>query len=93
MNIDQQIVKVSFPVGQLRLLRKHCFGVSLRPLKFPAVMLAVTVALATGCSSTGAGFSARLISPVPTKQPVANLEEDGSYQPARSPEFSDYLGG
>jgi hypothetical protein len=43
----------------------------------PAVMLAVAVVLAAGCSSTGAGFNARLISPMSNNQhrrcPVALL--------------------
>jgi hypothetical protein len=59
-----------------------------------AVALGTTVVLATGCSSTGTGFNARLISPVPTNQQAANLEDDNWYQPSLSPGFaSDLFGG
>jgi hypothetical protein len=52
----------------------------------PAVMVAVAVVLASGCSSTGAGFNARLISPMPNNQQATNSEDD-RYQPSRSPGF------
>jgi len=93
MNRDQHIVKILRPPDRPGLLRSRRFGVLLHHIKLPTVALTVTVVLATGCSSTGAGFSARLLSPVPTNQQAANFAGDGSYQPARSPVFSDYLGG
>jgi len=39
-------------------------------------MLAVAVVLATGCSSTGAGFNARLISPLASDSQATNFEDD-----------------
>jgi hypothetical protein len=93
MNIYQHITKTSCPSGNRRLLWSHCSGKFLNHIKLPAAILSVVVVFATGCSSTGAGFSARLISPVPTNQQASNSEDRGSYQPARSPAFSDLYGG
>jgi hypothetical protein len=50
------------------------------------------VAFATGCSSTGAGSNARLISLIPPNQRNANFEDDGGSQPVRGPAFSDLFG-
>jgi hypothetical protein len=55
-------------------------------------MLGVIVVLATGCSSTGTDFSARLISPIQTNSQAANSGDEGSYQQAHSPAFSDLFG-
>jgi hypothetical protein len=55
-------------------------------------MLAVAVVLATGCSSTGTGFSPLLIrGPLPAAQQRSELEENGWNQPPRSPAFNDLL--
>jgi len=56
-------------------------------------MLAAAVVPATGCSSTGVGFNARLPSPILTNRKASNSEDDGAYQPAQSPAFSDFFGG
>jgi len=56
-------------------------------------MLAVAVVLATGCSSTGAGFNAGLTSPIPNNQQATNSEDDSLYQPSRSPGFDPDLFG
>jgi hypothetical protein len=59
-----------------------------------AVALGATVVFATGCSSTGTGFDARLISPVPNNQQATNSEDDSWYQPSRSPGIDpDVFGG
>ena len=50
-----------------------------------------TVVLATGCSSTGSGFGARLINPVRNNQSAINSEDDSGYQPPRSPGFDSDL--
>jgi hypothetical protein len=89
MNMNQHIVTTACPPGNARLLRSYCSGPCLdhiRRAALPAVMLAVGVVLATGCSSTGAGFNARLISPVSNNQQATNSEDD-RYQPWRSPGF------
>jgi hypothetical protein len=77
------------------LLTDHCSGAFLSEIKRCAlltVMLGIIVVLVTGCSSTGTGFNARLISPIPINQQDANAEDDEMHQPAGSPAFSDLLG-
>jgi hypothetical protein len=95
MNMNQHIVTTPCPSGVARLLRSHCSGAFLdhiRRAALPAVMLAVAVVLATGCSSTGAGFSPLLIrGPLPAAQQRSELEENGWNQPPRSPAFNDLL--
>jgi hypothetical protein len=78
-------------------ISSHCSGAwwdHIRRAALLAVALGATVVLATGCSSTGTGMNARLISPVPTNQQAANFEDDNLYQPSLSPGFdSDLFGG
>ena len=74
--------------------RGFCAGVSVKHIEragLLAVALGATVVLATGCSSTGTGFGARLIKPVPNNQPAINFEDDSWYQPVRSPGFDPDL--
>jgi hypothetical protein len=71
MKMIQYIVKTAYRSSGASLLTDHCSGVFLNEIKrsvLPTVMLSVIVVLATGCSSTGTGFNARLISPFPTNQ-------------------------
>jgi hypothetical protein len=84
MKMNQHIVKTACPPGNSRLLRRAAL---------PSVMLAVAVVFATGCSSTGALFNTRLISPVPAAQQSSDLEENGLNQSPRSPAFNDLFGG
>jgi hypothetical protein len=74
----------------------HCSGALLVQI-WRAALLAValgTIVLATGCSSTGTAFTARLISPVPTNPQPTHFDDDNWYQPSRSPGFdSDLFGG
>jgi hypothetical protein len=68
-------------IGNARLLRSHCSGAFLHHIRrpaLPAVMLAVAVVLAAVCSSTGAGYNARLISPMPNNQQATNSEDAGT---------------
>ena len=78
-------------------ISSHCSGAFWNHTTRPALLaiaLWTTVVLATGCSSTGTGISARLISPVPANQQAANFEDDNWYQTALSPGFdSDLFGG
>ena len=67
------------------LVKKACAHIERAGLL--AVALGATVVFATGCSSTGTGFDARLISPVPNNQQATNSEDDNWYQPSRSPGF------
>ena len=95
MQMNQHIVTTTCPPDNARLLRSHCSGAfwdHIRRAALPAVMLAVAVVLATGCSSTGAGFSPLLIrGPLPAAQQRSELEENGWTQPPRSPPFNDLL--
>ena len=56
---------------------------------FLVVIFGVAVMLATGCSTTGAGISTGLVSPVRTVQDNSDPQDDGWYQPPRSPGFDD----
>ena len=89
------IVKSAYRSSGGSLLTDHCSGAFLNEIKRCAlltVMLGIIVVLVTGCSSTGTGFSARLISPISINQQDANAEGDETQQPAGSPAFSDFLG-
>ena len=95
MKMKQYIIKVVCPSSSGSLLAGHCSGAFLSEITravLLTIVLGMTVVLATGCSSTGAGFSAKLISPMPTNQQASNSEGEGSHQPAESPAFSDYFG-
>ena len=77
-------------------ISSHCSGAwwdHIRRAALLAVALGTTVVLATGCSSTGTGISARLISPVPTNLQAANFGEENWYQPSLSPGFDSNLFG
>ena len=96
MKIKTHIVKLVCLSSSDSLLTDHCSGVFLKQITqsaLLAVVLGVTVVLATGCSSTGNGFNARIISPVTTNQQASDSEKNDWYQPARSPAFSDLFGG
>ena len=90
MRINQYLVKTARPSSSSTLLPHHRFGVFAKHIEraaLLAVALGSTVVLATGCSSTGAGYNARLVSPVPNNQQATNSEDDNWYQPSRSPGF------
>ena len=90
-------MKTACASSNATLLSDQCFGVFGKHIEragLLAVALGATVVLATGCSSTGTGFDARLIGPIPSNQQVANSENDNWYQPSRSPGFDpDLFGG
>jgi hypothetical protein len=93
MKMNKYIVKKTCS----SLSSSHYFGailIHLRRVALFAVALGTTLVLGTGCSSTGTGFSARLISPAPTNQQATNFDVNNWYQPALSPGFdSDFFGG
>ena len=95
MKIDNHIVKLICPSSSGSLLTDHCSGVFLNHIErsaLLAVVLGVAVVLATGCSSTGAGFSPLLIrGPLPAAQQSSGLEENGWNPPPRSPAFNDLV--
>jgi hypothetical protein len=95
MKINQYIVKPAYRSSSCSLLTDHCSGVLLNRIRRAAlvtVVLGMTVAAATSCSSTGNGFNARLVSPVSAAQQGSHLEDAGRYEPARSAAFSDLFG-
>jgi hypothetical protein len=96
MKVTQYIVKTAYRASGGSLLTDRCSGGFVSVIKrsaFLVVMLSVIVAFATGCSSTGAGSNATLISLIPANQRNANSEDGGGgYQPVRSPAFSDLFG-
>ena len=92
---NKHIVKSICPSSSGSLLTDHCSGAFLNDITRAAlltVVLGITVVLATGCASMGHGVSARLISPVTNNHQPADAEENDTYQPARSPAFSDFFG-
>ena len=96
MKINQSLVRTAGPSSRATLLPDHClgaYGKHIERAALLAVALGATVVLATGCSSTGAGYNARLISPVPNNQQATNSQDDNWYQPSRSPEFDPDLFG
>jgi hypothetical protein len=96
MKMNKHIVKTTCPI-QASLHSNHCSGAlwdHIRRAALLAVSLGTIAVFATGCSSTGTGIDARMISPVPTNQQAANFEGDNWYQPSLSPGFdSDLFGG
>jgi hypothetical protein len=93
--INQHIVKTVCPVGGGRLLRDYRFRSFLDHIRgegLLGVVLGITVVPAPVCSSMGTTFNARLTSPVQTNQQASSFEDDGSYQPPRSPGFHDLFG-
>jgi hypothetical protein len=95
MKMNQYIVNTTCPPGNASMISGHCSGAILARIRgatLPAAMLAVAVVLATGCSATGSGFKARLISPVSINEQATN-SDDNWYQPSRSPGFDPDLFG
>ena len=95
MNINQHIIKLVGPPNTCNLFTDHRSGVCLNEIRravLLTVALGVTVVLTTGCEATSNAVNARLISPVPNNQQASNSEDEGSYQSARSPGFSDFFG-
>jgi hypothetical protein len=77
------------------LLTDQYSGAFLNDVKRSALLAGLlgVVVFAKGCSSMSHSFSARLIAPHVTNRQNVDSRDDGFYQPARSPGFSDDLGG
>ena len=94
--MNKYIVKKIRPAHK-NLASSHCSGaitVLIRRAALLAAALGTTAVLATGCSSTGTGFNAELISPVSSNQQAATFKDGNWYQPSQSPAFdSDLFGG
>ena len=95
MKMNRHIIKIVYPFSSGSLLTDHCSGAFLNDITRAAlltVVLGITVVLATGCESMGHGVSTRLISPVTNNHQPADAEPNDTYEPARSPAFSDFFG-
>jgi hypothetical protein len=95
MQSNQYIEKTALPWSNAKTLNDHCSGFFLNDkgrAALLAVIFGVVVMLATGCSSTGTRLSARLVSPVLATQGNSDSQDDGWYQPPRSPGFNDETG-
>ena len=95
MRINSDLAKTACPSSSGTLLPEHCSGLFVNRIEragLLAVALAAIVVLAAGCSSTGTGFSERLISPVPNNQQATHSEDDSWYQTPRSPGFDPDFG-
>ena len=79
------------------ILTYHCSGLYLQNIGRCALLasaLGLSAMLATGCSSTEEGFRARLTGSAATTRRVTESEDNGGYQPTRSPAFDpDLFGG
>jgi hypothetical protein len=95
MQTNQHIEKMALPLSNARMLsdrRSGFFFNDMGRATLLVVILGVVVILATGCSSTGTGFSTRLVSPVAATKGNSDPQDDGWYQPPRSPGFNDLTG-
>ena len=94
MKTNQHLMKTADPSRSGTFLTDPCVIVNrIKRAGQLALALGATVLLAAGCSSTGGGFTARLISPVPNSRQATNIEDDGWYAPARSVDFDPDLFG
>jgi hypothetical protein len=92
MQSNQHIEKMTLPCSNARMFGDRCSGLFFNDTgrtAFLVVIFGVAVMLATGCSSTGTGISTRLVSPVLATQGISDPQDDGWYQPPRSPGFDD----
>ena len=95
MQSNKHIEKMALPWSNARMLNDRCSGFFFNDMgraALLAVIFGVVVMLATGCSSTGTRFSTRLVNPVVATQGNSDSQDDGWYQPPRSPGFNDLTG-
>ena len=89
MKMNQYLVKTARPSSGGTLLPHHGSWVFVNGMErgWSVAMALAAIFVLTSCSSTGTGFSERLISPVPNNQQAANSKHASWYQPPRSPGF------
>jgi hypothetical protein len=97
MKLNKHRTKIArFPRDDI-LLVGPCSGFFFRKITRTALQtmaLGITVMLSTSCASTNNGVNTTLVNQVANDHHAINSEDDGWYQPSRSPEFDpDLLGG
>ncbi|MBV8225401.1 MAG: hypothetical protein JO232_09465 [Verrucomicrobia bacterium] len=96
MKLNLHTRAVIAPTSNQSILTDQCSGSYLENIgrcAALAVALGFTAMLATGCSSTGQGFQARLMGPAPTTRHVPDSADKGGYQPTLCPAFDPDLFG
>src|SRR5262245_63532491 len=97
MKLNLSLSSVIFLTCSDSILTHRCSGLYLQNIgrcALLAVSFGLSAMLATGCSSTGEGFHARLTGSALTTRHVAESEDSGGHQPTRSPAFDpDLFGG
>jgi hypothetical protein len=91
--MNQHKMKVPCFSRNRGLLNNQCAGLFLKDVRRSALLalvFGVAAVLTTGCSSTGGNAKAGLIAPVATYG--STLEDEGFYQPQRSPGYNDLTG-
>src|SRR5271157_1378388 len=91
MKMNLYIVKSAYRSSGGSLLTDHCSGAFLNEIKRCALLtvtLGVIVVLVTGCSSTGTGFNARLISPISINQRMRILKTTERTNPRGVPHLA-----
>ena len=94
MKVTQYRYKTRFRSSSGSWLTCRCSGAFVDEVKrsaFLIVILSVIVVLATGCSTTGTGSSARLISLIPASHQNANSEDDSGYRPVSKSHLAIFL--
>ena len=97
MKLNLSSSSVISPTCNDGILTHPCSGLYLQNIgrcALVAVAIGLSAMLATGCSSTEEGFQTRLTGSAPTTRRVTESEDNGGYQPTRSPAFDpDLFGG
>jgi hypothetical protein len=95
MQLNQHIDKMARPWSNTKMLNDRCSGLFFDDIgraALLAVFFGLAIVLATGCSSTSGSVKAGLIVPVVSTQQGTVPENNGFYQPPRSPGFNDLAG-
>ena len=95
MQFNQHIDKMTRPWSNAQMLNDRCSGLFFNDIgraALLAVLFGLAIVLTTSCSSTGGSVKAGLIFPVTSAHQGSVREDNGFYQPPRSPGFNDLTG-